>query len=116
MQTEDNNGDIIRAMRKQMEELHKNNQVMMAEMLAMHKASRESMKSGGVAPFGVDGGPEYPSVKLPAAPLLPSSDGGTHTPPRYGHEYDVEQKPPGSGNPNARKKHKDGGDEGDDGR
>ena len=54
MRTEDNNSDIVRAMRKQMEELNTSNQVMMAEMLAMHKASRESMKSGGVAPFGVD--------------------------------------------------------------
>ena len=82
----------------------------------MHKASRESMKSCGMAPFGVDRGPEYPSVKLLVALLLHSSDGGTHTPPRYGHESDVEQKPPGSGNANARKTHKDSGDEGDDGR
>ena len=99
-----------------MEELNKSNQAMMAEMLAMHKASRETMKGGGVVPFGVDRGPEHPSVKILAAPLLPSGDGGTHTPPRHGHESDVEQKPPGSWNPNARKKDKDGGDEGDDGR
>ena len=116
MQTEDNNGDIIRAMRKKMEELNKNNHVMMAEMLEMHKASRESMKSSGMGPFGVDRGCEFPSVRLPAAPLLPSGDGGSHTPPKYGHESEVEQKTPGSGNPNARKKRKDGSDEGDDGR
>ena len=116
MRTEDNNSDIVRAIAKQIEELNKSNQALKAEISAMYKASKEMMKSGGVAPIGVDRRPEFPSVKLPAVPLLPSGDGGPHSPPGHGHDVDVEQKPPGCGNPNARKKHKDNGDEGDDGR
>ena len=116
MRIEDNNSDIVNAIAKQIEELNKSNQALKAEMGAMYKVSKEMMKIGGVAPIGVDSRHEFPSVKFLAVPLLPSGDGGPHSPPGHGHDVDVEQKPPGCGNPNARKKHKDNCDEGDDGR
>ena len=105
MSTEDNNGDIVRAMRKQMDEMNKNNHELMAEMNAMCKASRDLMK-GGMTPFGVDR-----RVDLPAVPLLPSCEGFA-SPQVPKTDVDVETKqPPGSGNPNARKKVRDEGEE-----
>ena len=50
--TEDNNADIVRAMRKQMEEMSQNMQKPMMEMQAMLKVSRGVM-GGGFELFGI---------------------------------------------------------------
>ena len=77
LSTEDNDGDIVKVMRKQMEEMTQNMQKQMMEMNAMMKVSRDVMRCG-LGPFGTTHNAIVGRVHLhglPPTPLLPSSDG-----------------------------------------
>ena len=100
LSTEDSNGDIVKVMRKQMDEMTQKMQKQMIEMNAMMKVSKDVMR-GGPGPFGTTHNATAGPVHLPGlppTPLLPSSD-GMHS-PHNKKEEDLE--PSRSGNPHNK--------------
>ena len=90
MSTETNDGDIVRALKKQMDEMN-------LQMNAMMKINKKVMKDrgGGLGALSTTSvATASGRVDFPVPPVLPATDGFASPPPSYRPDEDLEQ--PGS--------------------
>ena len=102
MTTETNEGDIVRCLKRQMEEMNKQMNIMM-KMNTEVIIEKSCERGGGLGAFGTSTNIASAQwrVDLPTPPILHAAAGSFDSPPpaqRHGGDLD-----PGSGNPHNRK-------------